>query len=248
MSKKNRDESRSERAAAALLVQRRREQRRRNLMIGGVVAFLLLVVVAVVYGIQSQRDTSGQVAKDVPAGLTDGYGVLDGAASAPRTVTVYEDFQCPICHEFEQATQQQLRQAVADGKIQLDYRMVAFLDRASTTNYSSRALNAAAVVLDASGQDVFVKFHDLLYENQPQEGSAGLSDDELVKLAVQAGATESDVRPGIEDNQFHQWVVNATDQMSKNGVNGTPTVLVDGKIQGDGSLQSSIDAVLAAVK
>lgn len=248
MSKKNRDESRSERAAAALAEQRRKEQRRRSLMIGGVVAVLLLIVIAAVYGIQSQRDTSGQVAKDVPAGLTDGYGVTDGPASAPKTVTIYEDFQCPICHEFEQATQVQLRAAVADGKIQLDYRMVAFLDRASSTKYSTRALNAAAVVLDAAGKDVFLKFHDALYENQPAEGSAGLSDSELVKLAVQAGATEADVRPGIESNKFHQWVVNATDQMSKNNVNGTPTVLVDGKVQGDGSLQSSIDAALAAAK
>lgn len=248
MSKKNRDEGRAERAAAALAEQRRQERRRRSLMIGGVVAVFLLLVVAVVFGIQSSRDTSGKTASDVPAGLTDGYGVVDGKSSAPKTVTVYEDFQCPICHEFEQATQDQLRQAVADGKIELDYRMVAFLDRMSTSNYSSRALNAAAVVLNASGQDTFLKFHDLLFENQPAEGSAGLSNDKLVALAVQAGATESDVRPGIEGDAFKQWVVNATDQMSKNGVNGTPTVMVDGKQSADPSLQGSIDAALAAIK
>jgi protein-disulfide isomerase len=35
--------------------------------------------------------------------------------------------------------------------------------------------------------------------------------------------------------------------MSKDGVNGTPTVLVDGKVQAQEGLQGSIDAALAAI-
>ena len=134
-------------------------------------------------------------------------GVVVGDASAPHTVTVYEDFQCPICHEFEGRAGDRLRKAVDAGRIRLDYRMVAFLDDASTTDYSTRALNAAAVVLDTSGRDVFLEFHDLLFEHQPPEGSAGLSDAQLVRYAVRAGADESAVRPGIEDLTFRQWTI-----------------------------------------
>jgi protein-disulfide isomerase len=125
--------------------------------------------------------------------------------------------------------------------------MVAFLGDASTTDYSTRALNAAAVVLDTSGRDVFLEFHDLLFEHQPPEGSAGLSDAQLVRYAVRAGADESAVRPGIEGMTFRQWAVNATSQMSKDGVNGTPTVLVDGEMQPEATLQSSIDTALRAI-
>ena len=63
--------------------------------------------------------------------------------------------------------------AIADGKIKVDYHMVAFLDRASTTNYSSRALNAAMAVLSTAGPDAFLKFHSLAYANQPEEGVGG---------------------------------------------------------------------------
>jgi protein-disulfide isomerase len=211
----------------------------------GVVAALLAIVVGG-YLVQSTRDASGRAAT-VPAGVTDTYGVVVGDASAPHTVTVYEDFQCPICHDFEGTAGDRLRKAVDAGRIRLDYRMVAFLDDASTTDYSTRALNAAAVVLDTSGQDVFLEFHDLLFDHQPPEGSAGLSDAQLVRYAVRAGADESAVRPGIEDPTFRQWAVNATSQMSRDGVNGTPTVLVDGEMQAEPTLQSSIDAALRAI-
>ena len=45
--------------------------------------------------------------------------------------------------------------------------------RARTTQYSTRALNAAAAVVDAAGPDAFQTFHDLLFANQPAEGGVG---------------------------------------------------------------------------
>ena len=243
MSKKNAEQSRAERAAAVLHEQESREQRRKFLVIGG----LVLALVAIVVGgllIQSNRDTSGDVATD-PAGVTDTYSVVIGEESAPKTVRIYEDFQCPICADFEAATSEQLKAAVDEGTIKVEYRMVSFLDGASSTDYSSRALNAAAVVLDTSGADAFLTFHGLLYDNQPAEGSAGLSDDELIDYAVEAGADESAIRSGIENEDFSQWVVNATNQMSVDGVNGTPTVFVDGK-QAGATLGDSIKAALDA--
>jgi protein-disulfide isomerase len=246
MSKKNRAETRAERAAAAIIEQQRAERRRRMMIIGGVLVALVAIVVAG-FLIQSGRDPVGEklTAKSVPSGVTNTYAVVIGDKDAPKTVRVYEDFQCPICAEFEKATSEQLKAAVEAGRIKIDYRMVSFLDRASTNNYSSRALNAAAVVLDTSGPDVFWKFHGLLFENQTPEGGAGLTDDQLVEYAVQAGASESDVRPGIESNEFAKWVTNTQGEMSRDGVTGTPTVFVDGKKAG-ATLGDSINAALEA--
>ncbi len=244
MSKENAARSRAERAEAARAEQQRRERNRRVLLIGGVVAGLLIVVIGS-YLVQSQRTSVGRTPDTVPSGVTDGYGVVVGKASAPTTLRVYEDFQCPICDDFEKETGDTLRAAVEAGRLRVDYRMVSFLDRASTNEYSSRALNAAAVVLDTSGKDAFVKFHELLFDQQPEEGTAGPSDDRLVELAVEAGASEADVRPGIESKEFAVWVENAQAEMSQAGVNGTPTVFVDGEKAGD-TLQESIDAALKA--
>jgi protein-disulfide isomerase len=244
MSKKSAAQSRAERANAALAEQQRRERTRRLALIGGVLVGLLIVVVGA-YLVQSQRTAVGKKPDAVPSGLTGGYGVVVGKASAPTTLRVYEDFQCPICDQFEKTTGNRLRAAVAAGKVRIDYRMVSFLDRASTNNYSSRALNAAAVVLDTSGKDTFMKFHQLLFDAQPQEGTAGPTNSQLVDLAVQAGASRSAVQSGIESGEFAQWVTNTQAGMSEAGVNGTPTVFVNGKKAG-ASLQESIDAALKA--
>ena len=239
----------AERAArtAALLAEQRRSERRHQLTIVAAVVAVLAVVVGIGFWVQSTRDTTGETADAVPAGVTSDYGIVVGDESAPTAITVYEDLQCPVCAQFEAATADRLAQAVEAGDVRVDYRLVSFLDEASTNDYSSRALNAALVVLDTSGVETFKEFHDLLFANQPAEGGPGPEDDQLIHYAVQAGAEEAAIREPIEDKVYEQWIKNATEQMSKNGVNGTPTVLIDGE-QVEGTPQEAIDAVLAATE
>jgi protein-disulfide isomerase len=238
--------SRAERTAALMQEQSRKERQRKIGLVAAIVALLALVV-GLGFWVQSQRDTSGEAASSVPSGLTGDYTVVVGDDSADTTIGIYEDFQCPVCKEFEAAVGDQLDQATADGTAKVEYHLVAFLDGASTTDYSSRALNAAMVVLDTAGVDTFMEYRRTLFENQPAEGTAGLTDDELIDLAVQSGADQAAIEGPIKDNKFHQWVVNATDQMSKDGVNGTPSVFVDGEFAGN-SPQDGIDAILNAIQ
>jgi protein-disulfide isomerase len=246
MSKKSSTQSKTERAQAMLREQQRRE-RVRNLSVVGAVVVAVLLVVGVLFFVQSNRDKTGQTASSTPGNLTGTYSVTIGKASAPTTIKLYEDFQCPICQQFEAYTGPQVRAAIAAGKIKVDYHMVAFLDTHSLNAYSSRALNAAMAVLDTAGPDVFAKFHQLLYDNQPGENTAGPSNQQLIDLAVQAGADKTAITAPIENNVYHQWVLNATDQMSKDGINGTPTVFINGKNQGSDP-KAAADAVLAALK
>jgi len=248
MANKARQQSKTERAQALMQEQKRKERTRNLLVVGAVVVAVLIIAVAM-YVVSSNKDTTGKAvgSSGTPSNLTGDYNVLIGKSSAPDTVKLYEDFQCPICKEFEAATGPQLQAAIADGKVKVDYHMVAFLDRASTTNYSSRALNAAMAVLSTAGPDAFLKFHSIAYANQPTEGSAGVPDSTLIQWAVQAGADESAVTPLINGNVYHQWVVNATDQMSKDGVNGTPTVFINGQNQGTNP-QTAANNVLALLK
>ena len=221
-------EAAQSRAAAIRAEQERKERRRRTAVVSAVVVVVLALVLGIGYAVQSRRDTS-TAAGTPPTGAV-GYAVPAGPDSAPVKVAVYEDFLCPFCGQFEAASRDALEKQVAAGKVQLQYHVLSFLDGSTSTEYSSRAANALAVVLDASGPEVAKKFHDLLFENQPAEGSAGLSDAKLLSLAVQAGATASAVQPGIDDRAFGQWVKNVNDQASKDGVNSTPTVKIDGKV------------------
>jgi protein-disulfide isomerase len=247
MANKSRQQSKTERAQALVREQQRRERTRNLLVVGAVVAAVAIIAVVMVV-VQSKSDTTGDEvsAGGTPSNLTGSYNVVIGKSSAPTTIKLYEDLQCPVCRSFEQVAGQQIQTGIADGKVKVDYHMVAFLDHSSTTNYSSRSLNAAMAVLSTAGPDAFLKFHTIAYDNQPAEGSAGVPDSTLVDWAVQAGADEGEVSPLIDGNVYHQWVVNATDQMSKDKVSGTPTIFVDGKKLPD--VQSGVNAVLEAVK
>ena len=220
----------SERAAAVRKEQQLRERRRRNILVGMGVAVALALILGIGYAVQSSRDTTGQVATP-PAGAVDDYALPWGDADADVTVTIFEDFMCPFCGDFEAASRSALDAYVEGGDVRVEYRVVSFLDRASNgTDYSTRAMSALGVVLDEAGPEAAVAFHDLLFENQPEEGSDGLSDDELVSLAVDAGATRADVVRPIENRKFEQWVVNATDAANdEDDVASTPTVRVDGE-------------------
>jgi len=227
--------------------EQQRRERMRNFSVIGAVVLAIVIIGGVLFYVQSQKDTTGQTAKDVPSNLSGTYNVVIGKSSAPTTIKAYEDLQCPICKQFEAVTGQQTRAAIDAGKVKVDYHMVAFLDRSSTTNYSSRALNAAMAVLSTAGPDAFMKFRTIAFQNQPAEGSAGVPDSTLIEWAVQAGADKDKVTPLINGNVYHQWVVNATDQMSKDGVTGTPTIFINGKNQGDNP-QTAAEAVLQATK
>ena len=235
-----------QRAAALRREAEAKNQQRRNQNVTVAVLVGLLAVVGVGYAIQSNRDVTGQVA-GTPSGVVQRYAVPDGSPHAKVVVDVYEDFMCPFCGQFEASSRDYVN-STAGSDVLFRYHILAFLDRASSTSYSSRAANAYAVVLDTAGPDVAKKFHDALYEHQPEEGSAGLSDAELVDLAVAAGAQRSDVEKPITERKFAGWVRNATDAASKAGVNQTPTVLVNGQPVGGQTIGDMVGQMKAAIE
>jgi protein-disulfide isomerase len=247
MSKKGRDASRRVKEIQA--AQSRAEQRRRNLVVGIVAAVAIAGVVAIGVAVQSNRDETGANAQ-IPAGTVDKYGIARGEPSAPVTVDLYEDFQCPVCKNYEAWLGDTIAKDVASGQIRVVYHPLAFLDRMSSTNYSSRALETAACVVDQDGSDAFVKFHQLLYENQPAEGSAGLTDGQLADFAAQAGADKATVAACQQAGTFADWAAAATDAGSKAHVTGTPTFRIDGQdipVTGQSTQQGAISVFQSAV-
>jgi protein-disulfide isomerase len=227
-----------EKAAEMRAEAARKEARRRSLLVAAVVAVVLVVVVGVTVVVRQAQHDKAVAAAQAPSGTPRNIGAAFGIATGPATtstgkprvvIDMYEDFQCPICKEFEATDGAALKSWQQAGIAQLVYHPVAFLDRASSTNYSTRALEAAASVQDSSPGS-FQAFHDLLYANQPAEGTAGLPDSQLEDLAAQAGATRATVASDLSSERFKAWTVQATDAFSQK-YTGTPTVLIDGKQQ-----------------
>lgn len=214
---------------SAMVQQQRAREKRRNVMIqGGIVLAAVLAVLLVTVAVLNARSASQPDA--VPAGI-NGDGVYTiGDDDAPVTITVAEDLQCPVCKQFEETSGDKLRELAESGDAKIEYRGVAFLDRASSTEYSSRALNAWACVADQGDEDAWSAFHQAMYAQQPAEGGEGLTDAQLVDIATEAGADEDAVTSCIDDGTYRDWVTYTTGQATDAGIDGTPTVFVDGEV------------------
>jgi len=228
---------------------RAQERRRRRAVVGGVVAAVVVVVAVVVVIVVQSARTSTSPDAAVPANTVDGGTAFAvGPADAPVTVDVYEDFLCPACRQFEATAGDTLAGLAAEGTAQVRYHPIAILDRVSTDDYSTRALNAAAVVADAAGTEAFLAFHDALFAEQPAEGGPGLTDERLGELAGEAGASGADVKEAITGLAYEDWTREVTDAASRAGVTGTPTVLVDGAALQDrtpAGLRAAVEAAQA---
>ncbi|UUL76331.1 DsbA family protein [Pseudarthrobacter sp. Fe7] len=170
----------------------------------------------------------GDAPKTPPADVVVPGG--EAEAGKPVKVVLYVDFICPVCKNFEAQYNDQLTTLRNDGKITVEYRPLGFLDSRSSTNYSSRAANAAACVANTAPQK-YADYFNALYAQQPAEGSAGLSDNDLKKMASDMGV---DIGSCVDDKTYRPFVKFTTKEAAAIGVTGTPTVFVDGKQWGKG--------------
>lgn len=170
-----------------------------------------------------------------PQNATDDYGfALESAtsetsaesASAPIEIKLYEDFLCPSCKIFLEESGDYLKEQLAEGNISITYYPIAFLVNASSDEYSQRASNAAVCVADQAGVTAYAAMHNLLMQNQPAQGGEGLTDQQLIDFATEAGA--GDITECIENRTFEPWLEQALAEAKRVDVTGTPTVRVDG--------------------
>lgn len=239
--------SSSDRTRAAAHSRREQDRARRRRVrtvtaVGAVAAVGLagLVVTATGGGTGAADVRQAASTEDSPRHLQDGALVT---GSGPVTVTLYEDLQCPACRSFEQRAAPVLDELVAAGTVRLERRPMAFLDRASTDAYSTRALNAVGCAVDASA-DAGARLLTALWAEQPPEGGAGLPDARLTELAAAAGAPGAG--PCVEGLRFKGWTERSTAAADAAGVRSTPTVLVAGQVLQDTSPTGLRAAVAAA--
>lgn len=173
-----------------------------------------------------------------PGATADGTGIQIGAGKV--TVDVYEDFICPACGQFELGAGEALDRLVAEDRARIVYHPVAYLDRFSSTDYSTRS-SAAAGCAAAGGK--FREYAKKLFERQPAEGGAGLSDQELVSIGASVGLPAESFRPCVDDGRYRSWTRHVTEAASRAGITGTPSVLVAGK-----PVPPTTEAITAAVE
>lgn len=171
----------------------------------------------------------------VPVGADATGAVLIGDPNAEAVVEVYVDYQCPHCQRWEQEVGASLvdRALRPESGLLVKQYNLAFLGEESPTleppGASARAANAAACVLEADGVGAFSAFNAGVFSTTaPEDGSERYSTQMLVDLASGIGVTP-DTIACIEENRHVPYVAIATQAGFGRGVEGTPTVLVNGR-------------------
>lgn len=228
-------------ASKAMAAQRGAEKRRKGALVGATVAVLVLFAGAIGFGLYQAQQEPASAA--VPPGAT-AQGIPVGSPDAPITLDYYLDFQCPACKAFEQRTGDTVDQLVQSGRVRVIYHPVAYLDRFSTTDYSSRSSAAAGC---ASAAGIFPEFEERLFAVQPPEGGDGLPPERLIEIGRSLSAGDR-FAECVRQGRYEGWSQRLTEAASRAGFNETPTVLVNGEKLQDLSAVGLRAAVKAATQ
>ena len=217
-----------------------------------VIAMVLLVVVTgVVFSLMSQsnKENASLAALDgtkLKSAVVSTIDTANGSAitlnaGLAKSVDIWEDPQCPVCKNFEDANGSYIDSLVRDKKATVRFHVLSFLG-----DESVRAANASFCAAD-EGQ--YLDFHHALYAVQSRlENSGFWSNDKLVSIGKKIGITSAKFATCVTKGSKIDLVKANYESMPKYGVQGTPTVFIDGKLWERKSSDFNLDEFRAAVE
>lgn len=251
---RNTSQKQKQAAAAAKAVAAARSGKRDLTRIIGAVVVVVVIAAAVVGGVLFEQHKKSAAAETViPAKTVAGSAnypvtidkagatVLAGKTDAKVTIDAYEDFECPICKDFESANFTNVEKQLQAGTVKVRYHMINLLDSSSVpAGYSSMSANTALAVATVA-PDKFIDFHYSLYQTQPEENGPGWTQAQLTSLANRLGVQGTEFDKLIADRTYYQQIQTNLDNASKNKALfqqagggqptfGTPTIVVNGKV------------------
>lgn len=250
--------------AKALREQRRKKDRRGRLLIGsGILVVTVVIALVVGFVIVDSAKPEGPGPLNM---LSDGIRLEEGRMAVPTSalrpggqpvahtvgdesevidIRIYYDYFAENSKTFNDANEAQLEAWLDSGVATVEIHPLSILNPNSQgTQYSTRSANAAACVANFS-PDSYWAVNKALFDKQPEERTAGLSDDELIDLVRSAGVSRpGDIEECIHEQDFKRWVQEATlralegplpgyqgeDSENENKVKGSPTILVNGLV------------------
>lgn len=206
----------------AEIASRRRRERRMLAILAGV---LIVLIVGGGIALQAWRTsrtpsaTSSASGTATPVPIVNGQPILLGKPGAPAKITLYEDFHCPHCGDFEKEFGPTITAAQAKGQAVVELYPMSFIDTGSAA-----AANGMACAAEAGfGQAYYLG----LFANQDLQWSEA----QLISLAdqVTGNKTPASFSGCVRNNSHQAWVQSIDDAAAAAGVNSTPTMYLNGK-------------------
>jgi protein-disulfide isomerase len=160
-----------------------------------------------------------------------------GDASASVTLIEYGDFECPSCGRAYPVLKRV--KARMGSRLRFIFRHFPL---AENHPHAEHAAEASESVATLGGKPAFWSMHDQLFENQ-----RALEDDALARYADESGVDGRAVLEDLAEGTYTQYVRDSLVKGARAGVNGTPTLFIDG-IRYDGPRdEETLMAALALV-
>ena len=203
---------------------------RRVLLIAAAVggAAVLAVALILVASSGSSSKTTTTVSTDAsgptsPISLFAGIpqsGDTVGKASAPATMLVFEDPQCPYCQQWNLDTLPTVvDQFVRTGRLKLTYRGIAII--------GPNSIKGVRAVFAAGKQNKLWDFSEALYEMQGEENSGWITDDVILSAARSAGADGAAILAASPSKAVTAQLAQANSEAETYRVQGTPTFVLE---------------------
>lgn len=160
------------------------------------------------------------------AGVTTDAQTL-GSPSAPVTLAVYSDFQCPFCGQFvRQQFATLTTQFVNTGILRIEAHDIDIVGvNVGSTNQSIELATGARC---AAAQNKYWPFHDYVFWNQLAENSGGYTADWIASIAQAAGVDMTAWNSCVAGSEARGQVIAETNLAHGLGVSSTPSISLNG--------------------
>lgn len=142
---------------------------------------------------------------------------VEGGSNASVELIEYGDYQCPYCA--------QAYYIIKDIQEDLGDDLKFVFRNFPLEELHPNALHAAIAAETAAELGKFWEMHNILYENQQY-----LEDENLIEYAKEIGLSVSQFEKDFGNNLSYDKVKRDYESGVKNGVEGTPTFFVNGRI------------------
>jgi protein-disulfide isomerase len=194
---------------------------------------ILAAIIVCLIGLAVFAKTSQEKAKEPkPVHIDTTNQPLMGKKSAPVTIVEFGDYKCPYCKRFTEKFVPQIKKNLVDkGEAKFYFINFPFIYEDST-----RAAGFAETVYKELGSNTFWKFHDKLYNAQPDgqeyEKKDVYTEDFLTNLLKQVASDQqvTKVLDAFNKKQYQGALDKDMKIVDKLGLYQTPSVFVNGKL------------------
>lgn len=209
----------------------KQKKRIRSMMFGTIAALIILVGgFAIYYASAGAPSDQGETASGSSGQGSSKFAYdqqpMLGDPEAPVKIVEFGDYKCPVCQQFDAKLFPKIKKNFIDtGKVAYYFMNFPIIPGSVPAELASESVFHHS-------PDLFWKYHDAIYANQGPEDEDWATAEFLVQLAKKhvPGIDTEQLKKDIEEQTYLDEVKSDKQKGNSLGVQGTPTLFVDGEM------------------